>query len=528
MGLEIIGSGAGQQGQSAPDETAPPPARWRDGDEADLREYADRMAEAEQIIRFGVFRWELDTGCVRWSDQLHRIYGLEPGTFAGTVDAFIELLHPDSRAHVWACVQRSLETLEPFLYEERIVRADGQVRTLLSQGRPIVEGDGRAHAVVGVCHDVTDRVQAQQALGLSERRMRAIIDYSPSVIAVKDLDGRYLMSNAETGRLLGVPADTVIGRPCSAVFPTISEQMRVADHLAAVDMQPVHDEVELIVDGVRRTFATVTFALPDDAGDPIETCTIATDVTERHEPPKERRARLEWGRRIRSALDDGRMLTYGQPVFDLATGDRIGLELLVRMRAARDGEVLAPGTFLPASERYGLVQAIDIWMVRRALALDSREPLAVNLSAVTLCDSAARGEILRLIGEPADAARQLVLEITETAAAANLDQSIEFATALTELGCALALDDFGTGFGTFTYLRSLPLRYLKIDRSFVSQIEHSRDDRRIVGCIIDIARQFELISIAEGVENESTLSAVRELGADYAQGFHLGRPGPVG
>jgi PAS domain S-box-containing protein len=240
------------------------------------------MAQAERIASFGVWKWELATGRVRWSDQLHRIYGLAPGEFAGTVEGFVSHLHPDDRERVWADVRRAIETLEPFLFEERIVRADGQERTLLSEGRVIVGDDGRAMALVGVCHDVTARAQAKRALGQSERRMRAIVDNTPSLITVKDLEGRYVMVNAECSRILGAPPDEIVGRRCSDLFPLqIADGQRRNDRLAAAEGKPVYDEALLEGDLGPRAYVTVTFALPDDQGLAAETCTIATDVTDR-------------------------------------------------------------------------------------------------------------------------------------------------------------------------------------------------------------------------------------------------------
>jgi PAS domain S-box-containing protein len=495
--------------------------------EAELREYAARMGEAERIVGFGVWRWEIATHRVLWSDELHRLYGLAPGEFAGTVDGFVAFLHPDDRERVWSNIEEAISRREPFVFQERIVRADGQVRVLLSQGRPVFEADGTISALVGVCHDVTERIETERALGLSERRMRAILEHTPAVIAVKDLDGRYLMTNAETGRLVDMAPDELIGRDCTELFPTIAEQLRANDRLAASEMEPVYDEAVLVKHGEPRTFLTVTFALPDESGRPVETCTIAADVTERKEREQERRERLEWAKRIQSAISDGRMLVVGQPVVDLASGEKTYSELLLRMSLEEDGGILHPGEFLPAAERFGLVQTIDIWMVGRALELASAVSPELNISAVTLCDQAARREIVRLLEEDPGAAKRIVFEITETAAADHLQSAREFAAELTELGCGLALDDFGTGFGSFTYLRDLPLRYLKIDTSFVRDLVDSKDNRRVVQSIIGIAQQFELMTIAEGVEDETTLRLLRELGADYAQGFHLGRPAAV-
>jgi PAS domain S-box-containing protein len=495
----------------------------------DVREFADRMSQAERIARFGVWRWDISSGRVRWSDELHHIYGLRPGEFTGTVDGFVARLHPDDRKRVWGDIDRAVRRLEPFVFEARILHPDGKPRVLLSQGHVISGPDGAAVAMVGVCHDVTDRVDAERALGLSEQRMRAIIDNTPSIVAVKDLAGRYLMTNVECGRILGISPDELVGQECSALFPDISDQLRANDRKAAAEREAVYDEAVLMRDGEPRTYATVTFVLPDDSGLPVATCTIGTDVTERKERQDERRERLAWKQRIESALTDDRMLVFAQPVINVASGERRWSELLVRMRSAgedgEDGGVLQPDAFLPAAERFGLIQAIDVWMVRQALRLAPALAPEVNLSAVTLCDPAARLEIVALLeAAPAAAASSIVFEVTETAAAEHLVAACEFAAELTALGCGLALDDFGTGFGSFTYLRMLPLRYLKIDRSFVLDLVRSRDDRRVVQSIIGIAEQFGLRTIAEGVEDAPTLDLLRELGADYAQGFHTGHP----
>ena len=495
----------------------------------ELIRYVDRISEAERIARFGVWEWEVAAGRVRWSDELHRIYGLRPGEFAGTVGAFMEHLHPDDRDRVWGNISRSLETLEPFVFEERIRRADGEERVLLSQGRVIVGPDGAPEALVGVCHDVTDRAQIERALGASERRMRAILDNSPSLIAVKDLSGRYLMSNAESGRVLGMAADDIVGKYCADLFPAeIAEAQRANDRRAASEGEPVYDEAVLVRDGAPRTYVTATFALPDKEGFPVETCTIATDVTERRERESERREREASVDRIRSAFEDDRMLVFAQPIVDLSTGGHVSSELLVRMRSAGEaGEVLTPDRFLLAAERFDLIQSIDTWMVRRATLLGEDIVPQVNLSAITMCDPAARREIVELLRAAPQAAGRIVFEITETAAAQHLEAARAFAHDVERLGCRLALDDFGTGFGSFTYLRSLPLSYIKIDLSFVRGLVESVDDRRVVQSIIGIAEQFDLETIAEGVEDQATLELLRDLGARYAQGFHVGRPAPI-
>ena len=472
-------------------------------------DWARVMGEAERIAGFGVWEWDIPSGRVQWSDALHGIYGLEPGEFAGTVDGFVSHLHPDDRGRVWANISRAVDALEAFAFEERIVRSDGEERVLLSQGHVIADSAGCATTLIGVCHDVTERVEAARALGHSERRMRAIIDNTPSIVAVKDLDGRYVMANAESGSVVGMHPDQLVGSKCVDLFPAeLAQQLLAADRRAAAEGEPVYDEATLFRDGDARTYVTVTFPLPDSNGHPIETCTIGTDVTERRERESERRERIEWAGRISSALSERRMLAFSQPIFDLTTGAEFSSELLVRMRADDGAASCSPRRSCPRPSASGSSRpSTSGWSDARWPA--PRATRQVNLSAVTLCDPAARKDIVELLAAAPDAARKLVFEITETAAVTHLEAASEFAADVTALGCGLALDDFGTGFGSFTYLRMLPLSYLKIDVSFVRSLLDSNDDRRIVQSIIGIAERFGLRTIAEGVEDGDAQAPAR-------------------
>ncbi len=388
--------------------------------------------------------------------------------------------------------------------------------------------DGFAAGLVGVCHDMTDRERAERALGLSERRMRSILDHTPSLITVTDLDGRYVMANDECGRLAGMDPEEVVGRSGAEVFPEIDAQQRINERQAISRLAPIYDELVLMRAGEPRTYTAVTFPLRGASGQPSETCTIGTDVTEQRIAESALRERENFEHMIDSALREDRMLVHAQPVMSLANDAIAGYELLVRMRSADDPDWLVePREFLPAAERLGLIQRIDIWMVRQALALAEHFAPTVNVSAVTLSDPAAREAIVSLLGTAPTSAREVMFEITETATAKHLDAVGTFATELTRLGCGLALDDFGTGFGSFTYLRQLPLRYLKIDRSFVTDLPRSEDDQRVVQSVIGIAEQFGLRTIAEDVEDASTHEMLRTFGTNYAQGYHVGRPAPA-
>jgi EAL domain-containing protein (putative c-di-GMP-specific phosphodiesterase class I) len=207
----------------------------------------------------------------------------------------------------------------------------------------------------------------------------------------------------------------------------------------------------------------------------------------------------------------------------------VSTELLVRMQEARGGTALmTPASFLPGAERFDLMHVIDDWVVGRAIKLAaSGHRVSVNLSAKTASDPGEVDKISAAVVASGAPPENLIFEITETAVADNLDAARTFAIRMRKLGCAIALDDFGVGFGTFTYLRHLPVDYLKIDMQFVRDLLTDEEDRQVVLAIVGVARQFGIETVAEGVEDEATLQELRRVGVDYAQGFYTGRPAPL-
>jgi len=249
------------------------------------------------------------------------------------------------------------------------------------------------------------------------------------------------------------------------------------------------------------------------------------------EEDAERQARASWSRRIRSALDDGRMVAYRQPIMRLPGGEISQYELLVRM-LHEEGAPTPPNAFLPTAERTGLVREIDRLMVRHAIdaianSNGARIAYEVNLSARSLSDPQLPTEIASMVSEAGVDPSLLVFEITETAAIANMEQARDFADALRGLGCGFALDDFGAGFASFYYLKHLPLDWLKIDGHFIRNLPRDPTDQLVVRHMVEIAHSLGLLSIAEFVEDKETLEMLASFGVDCVQGYYIGRPEPL-
>jgi EAL domain-containing protein (putative c-di-GMP-specific phosphodiesterase class I) len=247
-------------------------------------------------------------------------------------------------------------------------------------------------------------------------------------------------------------------------------------------------------------------------------------------PQTQMRARLTWSERIRTALEEDGFELYQQPILDIRKNEVTHHELLVRL-PGDSGELIPPGTFLYIAEQFGLIQAIDRWVLGQATQLLKRlhsqgDPvtLSVNLSGASITDASLLELVEDEIRTTGIDPRALIFEVTETAAIVNIEKARRFAERLGELGCAFALDDFGAGFGSFYYLKHLPVDYLKIDGDFIRQLPASKPDQLTVKAIVQIAHGLGKRTVAEFVGDEATVSLLRRYGVDYAQGYHTGRP----
>ena len=252
---------------------------------------------------------------------------------------------------------------------------------------------------------------------------------------------------------------------------------------------------------------------------------------------EERRARMDvrasWLERLRDGLAEERFVLFAQPIVGIGGDDLECHELLLRFRA-ENGDLVPPGTFLYIAERFDLIGDIDRWVLGQAVELLHREhelgrvmALSVNLSGKTLSDPDLPGYLRRLLAASPVPEGRLIVEVTETAAIVNLERAHEFAQTLRELGCRFALDDFGAGFASFYYLKHLTFDYVKIDGEFVKELPDNPTDQLVIRAIVDIARGLGTRTVAEFVGDERTVELLDELGVDYGQGFHLGRPAPV-
>ena len=496
----------------------------------------------------------------------------------------LEVVHPDDVASVGAALEAMRDG--DVRLDHRLAHRDGRAVWVSVSATLVRDEDGEPLYVLGQMQDVTERREYEERLrhladhdpltGLLNRRgferaLEAHVArtrrYGPAgALLVVDLDGF-----KDVNDTLGHHAGDQLIVACAAA---LRERLRETDVLARLGgdefavLLPVETAPEAavvaqaLVDVVREratgfggrragdVTASIGVAVVDAATAGGGELMVGADLAmyEAKEAGRDQfavyragddtrrprvRAQLAWLQRIDRALAEGRLLLHAQPIVDLRTRATVRHELLLRM-VGDDGEPILPRTFLPAAERFGTIVAIDRWVMGqaiaamgRAVAAGGRLPLSVNVSA----RSAADPELLALIEGGLAAAgvapADLVIELAETAAVADIPRARDFATALRALGCGFALDDFGAGFGSFSYLKDLPFDVLKIDGEFVAQAGSNQTDRLVISAVTGIAHGLGKATVAEFVEDGPLVELLLEHGVDFGQGHHLGRPAPL-
>lgn len=422
-------------------------------------------------------------------------------------------------------------------WEGTVVRKDGSAFPADVRNRLMVDGSGHPTGRIGVSLDITERVASKRALLAARNYMRAVADSMAESLFTLDQAGRVVYMNEAAEKLLGWSAQELQGRVVHDLLHSLRPD---GTKLLMEDCPIMHarrdgvtvrveDDVFIRRDG--RSLPVAYTAGPIVSADGVEGCVVVCeDITER----KARQEHLEhdvvtlsWIARVQDAVAEHRFALYAQPIIDLRSGKVVQRELLLRLREP-DGEIVNPGSYLPIAEQYGLIDDIDRWVIERATEIAAEVgAVELNLSARSIGDPTILDGLERCLERTGADPSRMVFEITETAVIADVAAAKIFANRLHAIGCKLALDDFGTGYGGFIYLKQLTIDLLKIDIEFVRDITDNPASRHVVSAVVALARAFSLQTVAEGVEDAPTLDLLRELGVDFAQGYHIARPAPL-
>lgn len=464
---------------------------------------------------------------VRVNATLAEVSGSSPEELIGRTVADVV---PDVWAQMEPVYRRVLETGQAVVNLEvvRDLPSGSDRRFWLASYYPVRIED----QVVGIGIVVVDITEREEA----DRLRVAVMDTMVEGLYVLDAEGCLTLMNSAASRMLGWREDELLGKSVHAAihFQHADGSLYPEADCALLKVRNEGLDIRNAHDSFTRKDGTICpvaySAAPLRAGASIRGVVVVFRDTTAENSESQRRKReldkIAWVGRIRDALDEDRMTLYSQPIIPL-TGGQPSHELLLRM-VRRSGEIILPGSFLPVAEHYGLIAEIDRWVVVQAVRLAAcGHRFELNLSAATIGHLDLLSIIEQQLRETGANPANLVFEITETALMHNVEAGEVLARGLTSMGCQFALDDFGTGFGSFTYLKRLPITYLKVDVDFVRDLATNRNNQHLVKAIVGLARDFGFETIAEGVEDAETLALVKEYGVNFAQGFHLGRPAPV-
>jgi diguanylate cyclase (GGDEF)-like protein/PAS domain S-box-containing protein len=675
-----------------------------------------RLNETQRLARLGGWDLDLLKNDLKWSDEIYRIFEIEPTQFGTLYEAFLDTVHPDDRDLVNRTYTESVQNRIPYDIVHRLRMKDGRVKYVHERCETFYDEQGRPLRSHGTVQDITERKQAEETLFHEKERAQVTLQSIGDAVITTDAEGLITYLNPIAEEITGWDSAEAQGRPLLQVFNAMHETTRqpvecpatvclreqrnvaLSQHTVLVRRDGVefaiedsaapirdrsgniigavlvfhdvsharvlanqiayqahHDSLTGLInrhefedcinqalesaatdgrhhamcyidldqfkivndccghiagDQLLKELAGILHSLVrendvlarlggDEFGVLLEGCPLdkafsiaealrdaigkfrfawgdrlfeigasiglvaitsdsgsLTDVLSAADSAcyaakdrgrnrvhvyrandtalLQRRGEMRWVGRIHKALEEDNFCLYYQTMLPLnpAAASGVHYELLLRMKDPEDGLTL-PSAFLPAAERYSLMPTLDRWVIRRALSWLSRNgsgndlaTCAINLSGQSLCDDRFLNFVVDELSQAGVRASQLCFEITETAAIANLSRAMRFISTLKGMGCRFALDDFGSGLSSFTYLKNLPVDYLKIDGTFIKDMMSDPIDHAMVESINQIGHVMRIQTIAEWVESEAILLELKKIGVDYAQGYAISPPLP--
>jgi diguanylate cyclase (GGDEF)-like protein/PAS domain S-box-containing protein len=522
------------------------------------------------------------------SPQIEQLIGYSVEEWMSDPQLWPRLLHPDDRARALAENVRHNETGEPYRLEYRMLHRDGHVVWVYDEARVVRDERGKIAYSHGVMVDVTARKDADgqvafrtyhdELTGLPSREMFEELvelsvararrhDGAVAVLCVDLIDFRSV--NDSLGHAAG-----------DAVLVAIADRLREATRETDLVARRGGDQFLLLLadldrdetgpDGATIRAESVgqrlnqAFAEPftvddtevylsagvgislfprgaDDVASLIRNAESAmfeakraggADFVLSAGAEADSSARLHFVTRLRKAVDAQRWKLHYQPVVDLQDGAMVGVEALIRW-IEPDGTVIPPNDFIPLAEELGLIERIGDWVVRELTfqvaawrELDIDLEVGFNLSPRQFWQPDLARRIQHEFRSGGVDPSKVLVEVTETSAMMDPERAQGILDELTAAGFAIAIDDFGTGYSSLSRLRHMPVRVLKIDRSFVSNVHNDRQGASIVTAFLELANGLDLVTLAEGIETEEELAFLRERGCKLGQGFYFSKPVP--
>jgi diguanylate cyclase (GGDEF)-like protein/PAS domain S-box-containing protein len=551
--------------------------------QAALRESETRYALAARGANDGLWDWDLQTDSVYYSPRWKTLIGYGEDEIGSTIEEWLGRVHPEDLKGIQEAIAAHREGLTPhFESEHRLLHKDNAYRWVLSRGLAVRGEAGRAVRMAGSLTDITEDKVADPLTGLPNRvlfidRLDRALERSKrdsnSRFAVLFLDlDRFKVINDSLGHLAGdqllitvarrletclrssdtvarFPNRTTIARLGGDEFTILLEDLQEDGNVLNVAKRILAElAVPLSIGGAEVfTSASIGIALgpaaythPDELLRDADAAMYAAKAGgkaryEVFDAAMRARAiaRLDLETDLRKAIQRHEFCLHYQPILTLKPTRLIGFEALVRWQHPQRG-LLSPGEFIPIAEETGLIVPLGWWVLRKACqqmsTWQSSHPsdppmfISVNLSSKQFSQVDLVPEIARLLSDTGLIPRSLKLEITESAIMERSEDATQKLAQLRALGAQVCIDDFGTGYSSLNYLHRFAVDTLKIDRSFVEQMDVADENMQIVKSIVKLAHILAIDVIAEGVETDAQRNKLAALGCEYGQGYFFSKP----
>jgi diguanylate cyclase (GGDEF)-like protein len=548
--------------------------------EEDLRRSQAGLEEAQRVARLGSWTLDIATGRVTWTEELYHMLGFDPSLPAPTLAEQERVFTPKSWQRLNFAIEETLSNGVPYELELETVRPDGNTGWIIARGGPQRDAHGDIVALCGIAQDITDRKLVEKRVQflayydsltglpnrtlLQDRLAQAIAAAhrrnEHAAVLFLDLD-RFKIINDSLGHGVG---DLLL----KSVAERLKRQTRDQDTVCRMGgdefiivLSAIRDEAEAAI-VAERIVSAIDADFMIDGRTLKVSCSLGISIYPEHGADSEALIKnadaamygaKESGRNrfffftkemnakvlersileqdLRLAIERNEMFLMYQPQVDIRIGKIVGLEALVRWQHPVLG-LVQPDKFIYVAENSGLILPIGDWVLRsacsqvRAWQAEGLPPVtvAVNVSSMQVHQENFRELVQRALSDAGIAPQYLELELTESLLTKNATVMFSVLNEMKKMGVNLAIDDFGTGYSSLSQLRQFPVGKLKIDRSFIRDVETSPDAEVIATAVISLAKTLNLRVIAEGVETEAQLAFLQSHDCDEIQGYYFSRP----
>ena len=543
-----------------------------------LQTLSDRSRVAIESADLGVWDWIPGESVMLWDSKMFSLFGFEDDPTVGPSEAFTKALHPEDKHKVKMAIHLLLKGEQNSKVDYRVIWPDGSIRYLRSQARITKGKNRRVSHVVGVTQDISKEVEAEANLielayyddltgafnrGAIRTKLGELLQTKDGQVGIVMLGiDRFKDINDHYGHLVGdellielvnrlnriARKNMLLARLGGDEFALVVKQIQSPDAIQSIS--------ELVIKTVKTPFflskglvISITASIgiscfPEDGADTTDlfrAADLAMNRAKRTESEtvvrfeksmlEEVNKRYSLQSKMIAAVANEEFSLYYQPIIDLENRHLIGCEALLRWTDA-DGKFIPPFEFIPVIEEAGLIHTLGKWICRTAIKQfilwrrigSQLEYVSVNVSPLQLKLPSFAPDLLALIDEYGIHPSNIQLEITEGTFLQESMYGDGGLNRLAEQGVRLAIDDFGTGYSSLAYLKRFNVDVIKVDRSFIIDIETDQSDKDIVSAILAMNKKLGFKTLIEGIETENQAAIVADLGSDSAQGYLFGRP----